>query len=232
MNARSLSSAAIICTIQLSGCSSNTVIAPEPATKPGPSIAVVSSASWVFEWGEYDENQTGLNECLEQGLAARNADVVSQHEFMTTLFPGMSLERVPRSPEYIAIALRHPDVQTRLAASGIEYIVHITGELDYENPWGIGQCMGNAGCWSYYEEYETSEVTAIILDTRSGAVFGQHSAEQTEKSWSAFLGYVAIWYDAKPHTDSCAEVADNIYTVISAESHRWNQHLNAKGDTP
>jgi hypothetical protein len=204
--------------INLSGCANQAAL---PRT---PVIAVVSSESWVFEWKEYDETEVDLHICIAKALHARNADVVSQNEFMAIAFPNMHPDKAPRTPEFLEIALTHPEVHQRVADRGIEYLVYVTGEIDYENGWLAGGCTYGGGCFFYGEEDETSRLTAVLIDTKLAQRFSQHSAEKMGQTWVSVIGVVPIWNEAEPGKDACIELSDNIYSTLKAESNRWNNN--------
>lgn len=217
--------------ICLMGCANQTSV-----TRPrAPGVAVVSSDSWVFEWGEADETEVDPHECLADGLEDRNVDVISQREFLTTAFPDMAPDKVPRTPEYLEISLAHPTVRRRVADRGIEYLVYVTGEIDYENGWATGSCglaSAGLGCWAYGEVDKTSRLNAVVIDTHMAQQFNTQTAENTGKTWIVIIGIVPVWNEADSRTGACIELANNIYQMLSAERPRWKINAISQVEAP
>jgi hypothetical protein len=207
--------------IYLPGCTNQKSI-----TQPrAPGVAVVSSSGWVFEWGEGDEAEVDPHICLAKGLSARNVDIIHQDEFLATAFPNMAPDKAPRTPEYLELALKHPEVRQRVANRGIEYLVYVTGKIDYENAAWTGGCAAGppvgGGCWYYGEVDKTSLLNAVVIDTHLAQQFNEQSTENSGKDWAAILGIVPVWHVSDPRHGACIEMANNIYQMLRTESRHW-----------
>ncbi len=219
-----------VVTLNLAGCATQL---PQPTLQRTPVVAVIGSESWVFEWDQAEnKTEVGIEKCLARELRQRNADVVSQSEFMALAFPDLPEGTAPQTPDYLEIALSDSGVRERLASRGLEYIVHVTGTITLDDSRFAGGCaaaMDAGGCFLYATEEKTSELKAIIIDTHAAQRLGEQEAGYTEKGWAVVIAVFPAWNRAEPQKQACTNLADKIQASLSAAGS--NRNSGAQLDT-
>jgi hypothetical protein len=217
MNRLALALLPLTLSVCLGGCANQN--ASSKKIPPAPSLAIVSSETWVFEWGdEADTSESDLNECLQRELESRNADVVSEADFLGAAFPNLDPATAPRTPEFLELALGHPEVNQRITNLGIEYIVYVTGTVDYENAWVDGGCASQGGCLIVGAVNKTSRLTAVVIDVQSARRFGQTTMDDSGISWAAIIIAIPVWNVADTRGPACADLADEVLLMLHANA--------------
>lgn len=148
--------------------------------RPGEAIAVLLNR---YQEGE-DENkhmvssvdaaeiERELGHCLAEALRTRAPElrVIEPSEFAERVFPGVPLQRVPRSPESIVDLASNPEFRARTQALGVRFIVIATGATQMPSQGG-GGCFGGfgvGGCLVLVIWDRDSQLAALVLDLESG----------------------------------------------------------------
>lgn len=191
--------------------------ATEPvAAEAKPAIVVIDSPRWDFRWAaEWSDAETGLSECLSRELAAvqNDYDLVPVDEFKRAVFPHLSAELAPDSPQYIKLALTRADVRDRLEANQIKYLIYIGGTTEVSHDWGDITCgfsYAGGGCAGLVVSNQVSDVSAIIMAIDASEPTTTVQSVYQGKNWLAVVGILPIWNRAPTRQAACESLAGKI----------------------
>ncbi len=212
---------ALVIILSTSGCTTLTAEIdpsgiPAPAVEPIPAIVVVDSPRWDFRWtAEWSGTETGLADCLTSELADRQNqyDLISANTFKQAAFPNLSADLAPDSPKYVKLALTHPDVQKRLQALRIKYLIYIAGTTEVTHDWGDVACYfgyGFGGCGGLIVADQTSDLSAMIMDIDASGSITNVEATNQGKNWLVVLGVLPIWNEAPTRQAACQDLARKV----------------------
>ena len=89
--------------------------------------AVILLERYVYDNQRKDseEKERELTDCLRLALISDGPliETLSGHDFRTALFPGMKFENAPRSSEALLDLLKKEDVQNRISAMTVRYLI-------------------------------------------------------------------------------------------------------------
>ena len=89
--------------------------------------AVILLERYVYDNQRRDseEKEQELTDCLRLALISDGPliETLSGHDFRTALFPGMKFENAPRSSEALLDLLKKEDVQNRISAMTVRYLI-------------------------------------------------------------------------------------------------------------
>jgi hypothetical protein len=188
----------------------------DPVAVSKSAIVVVDSPRWDFRWdSEWSGAETGLADCLISELADRQNqyDLLPSATFKRVAFPNLSADHAPDSPEYVKLALTHPDVQKRLQALRVKYMIYIAGTTEVTHDWGDVACgfgAGAGGCAGMVVADQTSELSAMIMDIQASGNITNVMAATEGKNWLVVLGILPIWNQAPTRRAACEVLANKV----------------------
>jgi hypothetical protein len=155
------------------GVAADAPACPTATTAP-PCIGVVG---WPASARHYDELQR-LEACLVRSISrhAPSVAVVSQRRVRDALYPLLEPETEPATEEAFGQLLVRRDVQLRLEALGLRFVVAYTGGTHREAPKG-GVLCGYGGCIGYGWQVEESHLDAALWDLKLAARMGVADAK-------------------------------------------------------
>ncbi len=183
-------------------------------------IVVVDSPRWDFRWAAGGSGtETGLADCLISELADRQNqyDLLPAATFKRAAFPNLSADLAPNSPEYVKLALTHPDVQERLQALRVKYIIYIAGTTEVTHDWGEIICdvtIGGPACVGIVVFDQTSELSAMIMDIQASGSITNVMATSEGKPWLVVLGILPIWNQAPTRRAACQDLANKVIDAM------------------
>ena len=117
--------------------------------------AVILLERYVYDNQRKDseEKEQELTDCLRQEMVSDVSliETITGHDFRAALFPGMKFENAPRSSEALLDLLKKEDVQNRISAMTVRYLIVVDIQtsgrrstfqatiLDCEEPHPIGE---------------------------------------------------------------------------------------------
>lgn len=155
--------------------------------------AVILLERYVYDNQRKDseEKERELTDCLRQTMISdgRVIETLSGYDFRTTLFPGMKFENAPRSSEALLDLLKKEDVQNRISAMTVRYLI-------------VVDIQTSARRSTYH---------ATILDSKNRIQSGKVSAD--------FVGRVGANLPILSGTEreACSGLGKAVYTFITSE---------------
>jgi hypothetical protein len=145
--------------------------------------------------------------------------VLSPAAFREAIFPGFAAAAVPGSPETLALLMDHPDFRSRLESHGIRYLVLLRGgtrairheEIEFSCDDGS---LGG-GCYGLYWWDKTTDLGAIIMDTRQGAVTNEITATVNGTPWIAVVYLVPVGIPVSTEYPACQAIGESIAFHLS-----------------
>lgn len=106
--------------------------------------------------------------------------VYPDQDFIDALFPWFEPRTAPQGPEALPELLQKPGINERVRASGVRYIVWVTGDTERSASGGSLSCAvapGGGGCFGLAWWENDSSYEAAIWDIRDGTAAGEVSAD-------------------------------------------------------
>lgn len=180
-------------------------------------IAIVLDHFW-FSLGSERVGES-LAECVA-GATSRKAPglrVLSPAVSREAIFPGFEAAAVPGTPETLALLVDHPEFRSRLESHGIRYLVLLRGgtrairhgEIACDDTGQAGGCFG-AYWWD-----KTTDLGAIIMDTRQGAVTNEITATANGRPWIAVIYVVPVGIPVSTEYYACQAIGESIASHLS-----------------
>ncbi len=113
----------------LSSCGATVHVKQERFSRTGigaQETAVVLLGSYVNDNQKEDseEKEQELTDCMRQAMSeGQLVQTTSGFDFRATVFPGMKFENAPRSSEALLDLLKNDDVQNRISAMRVRYLI-------------------------------------------------------------------------------------------------------------
>lgn len=211
------SSVLILAALGFAGCASGAPDGPPPAPLH---LVVMESPNWDFQWEKGGAlNDSGLAECLGRELARRGPryEVIPTPTYTRTAFPSLPEALVPKTAEYVRIALTDAGVQERVRSLGVDYLVYIAGSTEVAHDWGSITCgggYGGGGCFGAVGFDKTSAVSAIVIDVDSTGEMARVSARTAGDSWLAVIGILPVWHNAPTERAACRALAEKLDEIL------------------
>jgi hypothetical protein len=214
------------------GCTAKPVTPATAIDLSNLNVAVVSSSQWTFNWQTKDVAETDLANCLGDALAEAYPElvVIPETTFVQTIFPDLPAALAPRSPEYIKLALTHPDVRERIATLNLKYLVYVAGTREMERNWRDLEvaCVGGynvAWCGGGIILEQTSRLTAVIIDVETTRELNSIRASDSGTSWIVmpFLP-ITVWHMTDTREPSCQELSHELVYALRTQTD-WRSTL-------
>jgi hypothetical protein len=180
-------------------------------------VAIVLDHFWYSLGSErIGESQA---ECVA-GATSRKAPgvrVLSPAVSREAIFPGFEAAAVPGTPETLALLMDHPEFRSRLESNGIRYLVLLRGgtkairhgEIDCDGGYGGGGCFG-----AYWWDKSTN-LEAIILDTRQGTISNEITATVSGRPWIAVIYVAPVGIPVSTEYPACQAIGESIAFHLS-----------------
>lgn len=135
-------------------------------------VAVILLESYVDKGERKDsvDKEQELTDCMRQAISdgQLTQTSVSGIDFRATLFPGVKFENAPRSSEALLDLLRNDDVQNRISAMGVRYLI-VVDIRTYSSSGTSTPLLGSSARSSIFH--------ATVLDTKyrikSGEIYSE-----------------------------------------------------------
>jgi hypothetical protein len=180
----------------------------------GPAAGAVSSA-------EASAIEARLGACVRGALAERALvmRVVTPAELAAQVFPGVPLERVPRSPEAYVDLSTNAEFRARARALDLRHVMIATGATQMPHTGGIG-CFGGYGgaaCLGLVIWHRESRLAALVLDLVSGELSEGPSTEASGHAWLAALGIFPLGMPSgATRAKACEELGAAVADALAA----------------
>lgn len=129
-----------------------------------------------------NETEDEFVDCISKSVqkGKNRLSVYPDEEFIDALFPWFEPRTAPQGPESLPALLEKPGIDERVRASGVRYIVWVTGDTERSASGGSLSCAvapGGGGCFGLAWWENDSSYAAAIWDIRDGKSAGEVSAD-------------------------------------------------------
>jgi hypothetical protein len=187
----------------------------ELATAISKDEAVVLLAKPEVEGSRTEE---GFTDCVgaDLGSGAKAFKVRDNNEFVDQMFPWFEPSTAPTRPEALTALFERPQVASRLAETGVRYVVWLDGATRKTDGGGSIACgagPGGAGCIGFGWWEKESDYEATIWDLRQSRSAGTVTTNVT--GTSALVGAVVpIPFIARVQGTACNRMAGQLRTFL------------------
>ena len=201
------------------GCESHVTVPVSGQTTPVPRhlrLVVMDSPNWDFRWDERGTfHESGLADCLAKELAAKPSlyTLIPAEMYTRAAYPSLPDELVPRTPEYVRIALTNDGVQERIRSLELDYLIYILGTTELEHDWGDVLCgvgYGGGGCLGIVNIDKRSNISAVVVDVDATQEMISVGAQSSGELVIAVLGILPVWYEAPTKRAACRTLAEKL----------------------
>ena len=165
------------------------------------------------------EAEANFTDCIGDNLASgsNGLDVHPTRDFEDMLYPWFEPSTAPLTTEELPALLSRPGVSSRIADSGVRYVVWLDGGTDRVASGGGISCaagVGGAGClglawWQTDAKYE-----ATIWDLKDARSAGTINADVTGKSVMPAI-VVPLPFIARTQATACKGLADQLRAFLT-----------------
>jgi len=189
------------------GVAADAPACPSATTAP----VCIGIVGWPASARHYDELQR-LEACLARSISRRapSVVVVSQRQVREALYPLLEPETEPATEEAFGQLLARRDVQARLEALDLRFVVAFANGTRREAPKGAVLC--SYGCIGYGWQVEQTHLDAALWDLKLAARMGV--ADATTRGRSITPAFVLPVFIA---AQSLNEACDNIGLKIAEQ---------------
>ena len=162
-----------------------------------------------------DEFMSCVSKVLQRGK--NSIDVFPGAEFVDALFPWLEPRTMPRGPDAMPELMGRPGVEERLKASGVRYIVWVTGDTERSSGGGSLSCAASpagGGCFGLLWWENDSSYEAAIWDLNDGTSAGEVSTDVRGTSVIPAV-IVPIPLIARTQAAACKGLAQELRSFIS-----------------
>lgn len=153
--------------------------------------------------------------CISKALKGKfpNLRIVLPGEFHKAAFPDVAPELAPRALVYLPLLLNDPAFRARIAPLGLRYLISVQGKTEQEGTV-FGEGAGGASVLGWSADRK-SNVTASVVDLKSGVAAGEIRAAASGKPWFVCVGvlFFCAPFGAPAFTE--AEACDQIGTAVA-----------------
>jgi hypothetical protein len=174
----------------------------------------IGIVGWPASARHYDELQR-LEACLVRSISRRAPGivVVSQRRVREALYPLLEPETEPATEEGFGQLLTRRDVQARLKALNLRFVVAFTGGTRREAPKGAVLC--SYGCFGYEWQVEQTHLDAALWDLKLAARMGVADANTRGRSiMPAFV--LPVYIAAQSLNEACDNIGSKIAQQLKA----------------
>lgn len=192
---------------------------------PHEGVAVVLDRfSNEFSVDKEDEISGCISEAIHQYHP--NLLIVPPAEFRRTAFPDLAPEATPRSPEYLALLLNHPEFRGRIASLGIRYLISVGGgthQQERDSYGGCGGGYGGVGCFGVWTWDRESRLAASVLDLKETRAAGEVHVSTSGRPWFAYVGSIPpfgipLGLPAPTETRACSELGEAVAKFLAGDN--------------
>lgn len=206
----------VMAPLVLSGCMRAQIQeSRELATAITKDEAVVLLAKPEVEGSRTEEDFT---DCVgaDLGSGDKAFKVSDNNEFIDKMFPWFEPSTAPTRPEALTALFERPQVASRLAETGVRYVVWLDGATRKTDGGGSIACgagPGGAGCIGFGWWEKESDYEATIWDLRQSRSAGTVTTNVT--GTSALVGaIVPIPFIARVQGTACDRMAGQLRTFL------------------
>jgi len=197
----------------LVGCASM----PGAEVSSGPVVAVLINRTWVeqdprgFDWAVWKDERAVEEQfaaCVSQASSALDfpVRVITGTQFRAQAFPELDPRAAPRSMEALRSLIPDPRFRERIEAGGISYIAILGGQSHTSETKGGIICVGGYGagaCFGHLWWDHESNLSALVVDMRSGAESLTQGIDAAGTSWFAMLAILPLAAPSSHETAGC-----------------------------
>jgi hypothetical protein len=208
---------ALTAVVFISGCMhAQTQESREFATTIAADEAIVLLAKPHVEGTGTEDNFT---DCVGNDLArgAHGFKVRNHVQFVDQLFPWFEPSTAPARPEALVALLEKPGVASRIAETGVRYVVWLDGvtrKTDSGGSIACGAGPGGAGCIGFGWWEKESDYVANIWDIKETRSVGKVTTDVT--GTSALVGaIVPLPFIARVQGTACNRMASQLHDFLA-----------------
>jgi len=149
----------------------------------------------------------------------RGLNVFPDDEFIDAMFPWFEPRTMPRGPEALPALFERPGLTERLEASGVRYIIWVTGDTEKSASGGSLSCAvspAGGGCFGLAWWEDDSSYKAAIWDIRAGKSAGEVSTKVHGTSVIPAV-IIPVPLIARTRAAACKGLANELRQMISDE---------------
>ncbi len=149
----------------------------------------------------------------------RGLNVFPDDEFIDTMFPWFEPRTMPRGPEALPALFERPGLTERLEASGVRYIIWVTGDTEKSASGGSLSCAvspAGGGCFGLAWWEDDSSYKAAIWDIRAGKSAGEVSTKVHGTSVIPAV-IIPVPLIARTRAAACKGLANELRQLIADE---------------
>lgn len=209
----------IVSSIVLSGCMTTRL--EESKNK---ATGIQSHESVVILEASYhagNETEDEFVDCVSKTVqkGRRGLNVFPDEKFIDAMFPWFEPRTMPRGPSALPDLFARPGLTERLEASGVRYIIWVTGDTEQSGSGGSLSCAispAGGGCFGLAWWEDDSSYEAAIWDIRSGKSAGEVSADVHGTSVIPAV-IIPVPLIARTKAAACKGLANELRTFIADE---------------
>ncbi len=159
-----------------------------------------------------------IDRCLTREISRSSSvsGIVSSSTVQQLLYPLMEPGTQPASEEQFAKMLQREDVRARLNASGLDYLVAVTGGTrvqDWKGGIFCGAGYGGGGCLGFAWANKTTQLDAVLWDLSTDVKL-DHAAARDEGTSVAPAFILPIVIPARTQSGACRKLGRNIVELV------------------
>lgn len=157
------------------------------------------------------ETEGGFLDCVKKSMQSGSGGVRlgSEREFLDSLFPWFEPRLAPLSVENLPELLAKPGVASRVANSGIRYVVWLDGSTETVDGGGTISCDISVGCFGFNWWEKGATYEASIWDLKDARSMGVVSADVSGRSYLPAI-VVPIPLIAPTRSTACKGLANEL----------------------
>jgi len=170
----------MVLSIALTGCMTTRV----EETKNTATGILTGESIVIIEASYHDGNETEdeFIDCVSKTVqkGRHGLTVYPDDKFIDIMFPWFEPRTMPRGPEVLPTLFKLPGLTERLEASGVRYIVWVSGDTEKSAAGGSLSCAiapGGGGCFGLAWWEDDSSYKAAVWDIRNGKSAGEVSTD-------------------------------------------------------
>jgi len=170
-----------------------------------------------------NETEDEFVDCVSKKVqkGRRGINVYPDEKFVDVMFPWFEPRTMPHGPEALSTLFERPGLTERLEASGVRYIVWLTGNTEKSNSGGSLSCAiapGGGGCFGLAWWEDDSIYKAAIWDIRKAQSAGEISADVRGTSVIPAF-FIPVPFIARTKAAACKGLAKELRSFIADEGH-------------
>tara|TARA_A100001011_G_scaffold139272_1_gene147168 strand:+ start:1345 stop:2004 length:660 start_codon:yes stop_codon:yes gene_type:complete len=154
--------------------------------------------------------------CLTKELREKNFIIISDKEFRDHTFPFFESDEATVNVEPSIDILQNKLLQKKMNALGVDYIIWVSGRIDYSDKVGAMSCtlgLYGGGCYGYTSQKDQSNIQAEIWHVARKKLLSYNTAAASGKSHLfAFILPIPIPSDSQQ--SSCKELSRSVLIEI------------------